>query len=86
MVSLYRHFERSREIFIAARESVRMRHSINDALMLRFSAISHLLFIGVQERSLGYARDDDMRKALSNIYGKAYPPVLIRGQRLNASF
>ena len=61
MVSLYRHFERSREIFIAARESVRMRHSINDALTLRFSAISHLLFIGVQERSLGYARDDDTR-------------------------
>ena len=64
MVSLYRHFERSREIFIAVRESVRMRHSINDALTLRFSVISHLLFIGVQERSLGYARDDDAEESL----------------------
>ena len=64
MVSLYRHFERSREIFIAVRESVRMRHSINDALTLRFSAISHLLFIGAQERSLGYARDDDAGESL----------------------
>ena len=64
MVSLYRHFERSREIFIAVRESVRMRHSINDALMLRFSVISYLLFICVQERSLGYARDDDAGESL----------------------
>ena len=34
------------------------------ALPLRFSAISHLLFIGVQERSLGYARDDDAGESL----------------------
>ena len=47
----YRHFERSREIFIAVRKSACMRHFINEVLVLRHSAISHLLFTGVQERS-----------------------------------
>ena len=58
----YRHFERSREIFIAARKSASLCHFINEVLVLRFSAISYLLFTGVQERFEGSARNDDMRE------------------------
>ena len=65
----YRHFERKREISIAARKSASLCHFINEVLVLRFSAISYLLLTGVQERFLDYARNDDAREALSKLRG-----------------
>ena len=58
----YRHFERSREISIAVRESACMRNFINDVFVLHLSAISYLLLSSVQERFEGFARNDDMRE------------------------
>ena len=39
--SRHRHFERSREISMAVRESACMRNFINDAFVLHLSVISH---------------------------------------------
>ena len=78
----YRHFERKREISIAARKSASLCHFINEVLVLRFSAISYLLLTGVQERFLDYARNDDAREASSklrdaSIFLCAAPPFRI---------
>ena len=78
----YRHFERKREISIAARKSASLCHFINEVLVLRFSAISYLLLTGVQERFLDYARNDDARETLSKLRGAsiflcAAPPFRI---------
>ena len=57
----YRHPERSRGIFLALR-SVSHRHCTEAAPW----CCTHPLFIGLQGRSLGYARDDDGAKRYQN--------------------
>ncbi len=52
MISSYRHFERSREIFLALRSLSHWHWQGNDALVLRISAFSHPSFIGLQRRFL----------------------------------
>ena len=56
----YRHFERSREIFLARRRSLLL------SLKVSHFPLSHIeRYTSVQERSLDFARDDDTGIALS---------------------
>ena len=52
MISSYRHFERSREIFLALRSLSHWHRQGNDALVLRISAFLRPSFIGLQRRFL----------------------------------
>ena len=56
----YRHFERSREILLALCSSLPLSRKASNF------TLSHIRrYTGVQERSLGFARDDDTGIALS---------------------
>ena len=56
----YRHFERSREIFLALCSFLLLSQKVSPSLL------SHIRrYTGVQERSLHFARDDDTGTALS---------------------
>ena len=56
----YRHFERSREIFLALCSFLLLSQKVSPF------PLSHIRrYTGVQERSLGFARDDDTGIALS---------------------
>ena len=57
-VSLKRHPERSRGIFIALPPYAHMRPHSNDTLVLPFSPFPRSRFTGLQERSLHFGRDD----------------------------
>ena len=61
----HRHAKRSRGIFTVLRSVSHRDWQGNDALVLRISAFTHASFIGLQERFLAYARNDDT--------GKGYP-------------
>ena len=85
--SPYRHEGQSREIFLARRRSCRMA-----LLVCLFSmAISHSPFFLLPGRSLGFARDDTVGRALSIIRGSQPPalrasPFQRKGGRLSPSF
>ena len=57
--SLYRHFERKREIFLVQRYASHMSFRGNDARGLCFSVFKHTALSGLQGRFLGCARNDD---------------------------
>ena len=52
-------------VSLALRSVSHKHRQENDALVLRISAFTHASFIGLQERFLAYARNDDTGKGYS---------------------